>query len=97
MSAHRKPVPADWASLPDFRPDPQRLAEGSELVQKLLHALTELPKLQAEAFCLRYLAELEYREIAETLEINPNSVGALLHRTRESLRQMLSHLATPKE
>jgi RNA polymerase sigma-70 factor (ECF subfamily) len=97
MSAHREPVPADWASLPDFRPDPHKLAEGSELVQKLLHALTELPKLQAEAFCLRYLAELEYREIAESLEINPNSVGALLHRTRESLRRMLSHLATPEE
>jgi RNA polymerase sigma-70 factor (ECF subfamily) len=96
-SAHREPVPADWASLPDFRPDPQRLAEGSELVQKLLQALAELPKLQAEAFCLRYLAELEYREIAESLEINPNSVGALLHRTRESLRRMLSHLATPEE
>ena len=97
MSAHREPVPVDWAGLPDCRPDPQRLAQGSELLQRLLQALVELPRQQAEALCLRYLAELEYREIAETLEINPNSVGALLHRARESLRQMLSHFVAPEE
>jgi RNA polymerase sigma-70 factor, ECF subfamily len=95
--AHREPVAADWARLPDRRPDPQRLAEGSELKQKLLQALAELPKQQAEAFCLRYLAELEYAAIAETLAIAPNSVGPLLHRTREGLRQMLSHLMAPEE
>jgi RNA polymerase sigma factor (sigma-70 family) len=83
--------------LPDLRPDPQRLAEGSELVQKLLQSLLELPRLQAEAFCLRYLAGLEYREIADSLEIPPNSVGALLHRARESLRQMLSRLFASEE
>jgi RNA polymerase sigma-70 factor, ECF subfamily len=92
-----EPVPPDWNSLPDLRPDPQRLAQGSELVQKLLQSLVELPKQQAEAFCLRYLAELEYSQIAESMEINPNSVGALLHRTRESLRQMLSHVITPEQ
>jgi RNA polymerase sigma-70 factor, ECF subfamily len=96
-SAHREPGPVDWARLPDLRPDPQRLAEGSELLQGLLHALVELPGQQAEALCLRYLAELEYREIAETLEISPNSVGALLHRARESLRQVLSHFVAPEE
>jgi RNA polymerase sigma-70 factor (ECF subfamily) len=96
-SARREPVPPDWNNLPDLRPDPQRLAQGSELVQKLLQSLVELPKLQAEAFCLRYLAELEYSQIAESLEINPNSVGALLHRTKESLRQMLSHVIAPEQ
>ena len=40
-STRREPVPPDWNSLPDFRPDPQRLAQGSELVQKLLRALVE--------------------------------------------------------
>jgi RNA polymerase sigma-70 factor (ECF subfamily) len=96
-SARREPVPPDWNSLPDNRPDPQRMAQNSELVQKLLQALVELPKLQAEAFCLRWLSQLEYREIAESLEINPNSVGALLHRARESLRQMLSHVVAPEQ
>jgi RNA polymerase sigma-70 factor, ECF subfamily len=96
MSARREPGPVDWAGLPDRHPDPQRLAQGSELAQKLRQALVNLPKQQAEAFCLRYLAELEYREIAESLEINPNSLGALLHRTRESLRQTLSHLVVPE-
>jgi RNA polymerase sigma-70 factor, ECF subfamily len=97
LSARREPVPIDWASLPDVRPDPQRQAQGSELMQQLLQALVELPRQQAEVFCLRHLADLEYREIAETLEINPNSVGALLHRARESLRQMLSQFVAPEE
>jgi RNA polymerase sigma-70 factor, ECF subfamily len=97
MAAHREPVPAGWTSLPDFRPDPQRLAQGSELMQGLLQALAKLPGQQAEVFCLRYLADLDYREIAESMDIPPNSVGALLHRTRVSLRQMLSHFAAPEE
>ena len=97
VSVRQEPVPPDWNSLPDLRPDPQRQAQSSELVQKLLQALVRLPKLQAEAFCLRYLADLEYREIAESLEINLNSVGALLHRIRESLRQMLSQVIAPEE
>jgi RNA polymerase sigma-70 factor, ECF subfamily len=95
--ARRESVQPDWNSLPDARPDPQRQAQVSELVQTLLQSLAELPKLQAEAFCLRYLAQLEYREIAEVLEISPNSVGALLHRTKESLRHMLSHIVAPEE
>jgi RNA polymerase sigma-70 factor (ECF subfamily) len=96
-SARREPVPPDWNNLPDGRPDPQWQAQVSELVQKLLQSLTELPKLQAEAFTLRYVAELEYAEIAESLAVNPNSVGALLHRARERLRQMLSHVVAPEE
>jgi RNA polymerase sigma factor (sigma-70 family) len=95
-SARRDPVPPDWESIPDAKADPRRHAQVSELVQKLLQSLTELPRQQAEAFCLRYLAELEYREIAETLDISPNSVGALLHRARESLRAMLSHVIAPE-
>jgi RNA polymerase sigma-70 factor, ECF subfamily len=97
MSAHCEPGPVGWASLPDFRPDPQRQAQGSELMQRLLEALVGLPRQQAEAFCLRHLADLKYREIAETLEIEPNSVGALLHRARQSLRQMLSQFVAPEE
>jgi len=96
-SERREPVPPDWNRLPDCRPDPQRQAQVSELVQKLLQSLAELPKLQAEAFTLRYLAELDYSEIAESLGINPNSVGALLHRAKERLRRMLSHVIAPEE
>lgn len=89
--------PPDWSNVPDLKANPQQNAQDSELVRKTLQTLTELPSLQAQAFCLRYLAELDYRDIAESLGINPNSVGALLHRARESLRNALSHLATAEE
>jgi RNA polymerase sigma-70 factor, ECF subfamily len=94
LSSRREPLPPDLSGIPDNSPDPSRQAQVSELAQKLLQSLVELPKLQAEAFCLRWLAEMEYREIAEVLDINPNSVGALLHRARESLQEMLSHVLT---
>ncbi len=90
-------APPDWSNIPDLKADPQGNAQLSELVQKTLETLTELPTLQAEVFCLRYLAELDYRDIAESLEINPNSVGALLHRARESLRMRLSPLVAAEE
>jgi RNA polymerase sigma-70 factor, ECF subfamily len=88
---------ADWNSFFDLRSDPQRQAQVSELVQKLLQSLPELPAQQAQAFSLRYLSELEYGKIAECMEINPNSVGALLHRARESLQKMLSDVISLEE
>jgi RNA polymerase sigma factor (sigma-70 family) len=96
-SARREPVQPDWNGLPDNRCDPQQQAQVSELAQKLVQSLVELPKLQAEAFYLRHLADLEYGEIAEALEINPNSVGALLHRAKESLQNMLSRVLAPED
>jgi RNA polymerase sigma-70 factor, ECF subfamily len=97
ISARREPVPPDLDRLPDHCPDPQRQAQASELAQKLLQSLVKLPKPQAEAFTLRYAAELEYAEIAESLGVNPNSVGALLHRARARLRKMLSHVVAPEK
>ena len=96
-SARLEPTPPDWNILPDSRPDPQWQVQVSEQVQILLESLVKLPELQAEAFCLRYLAELEYGEIAESMKINPNSVGALLSRAKESLRRMLLHAIAPEE
>jgi RNA polymerase sigma-70 factor, ECF subfamily len=97
ISARREPVPPDLDRISDDYPDPQRQAQLSELAQRLLQSLAELPKQQAEAFTLRYVVELEYAEIAESMGINANSVGALLHRAREKLRRMLSHVVAPEK
>ncbi|MFP4054723.1 MAG: RNA polymerase sigma factor [Phycisphaerae bacterium] len=70
--------------------DPTRPVERQELVQRLRNALTDLPIRQAEAFSLRYLSELTYREIAEEMDMETAHVGALLHRARANLRDLLS-------
>jgi RNA polymerase sigma factor (sigma-70 family) len=49
--------------------------------------LTELPPRQAQAFCLRYLNDMSYRQIAKELGIKTNAAGVLLHRARAKLRE----------
>ena len=43
--------------------DPLRCAANSELADRLTDALAALPPREAEAFCLRYISQLSYREI----------------------------------
>ena len=73
---------------PGPRPDQQ--AEASELAERLRAALSRLPTKQAEVFCLRWVEEMTYEQIADRLEVDPNTVGVLLHRARKRLRRLLA-------
>ena len=73
--------------------DPERLASGRELHEKLRLAVARLSPQQAEAFCLRYLEDMEYCEISEALRIDVNQVGVVLHRARSRLRELLATVA----
>ena len=73
--------------------DPERLAAGRELHEKLRLAVARLSPQQAEAFCLRYLEDMDYNEISEALRIDVNQVGVVLHRARSRLRQLLATVA----
>ena len=66
---------------------PEQQAEKKELLEKVRQSLSELPSQEAQVFCLRYLNDMSYREIAKQLGITTNSVGVLLHRTRARLRE----------
>jgi RNA polymerase sigma-70 factor, ECF subfamily len=48
-----------------------------------------LPPRQREVLFLRYYADLEYRAIADTLEIEPGTVAATLNTAHQALRQRL--------
>ena len=52
----------------------------------LRNSLGALSAREAQAFCLRYMNDLDYREIAEELGITTNAAGVLLHRARAKLR-----------
>jgi RNA polymerase sigma-70 factor (ECF subfamily) len=44
------------------------------------------PAQQAQAFCLRYLNDMSYRQVAKELGIKKSATGVLLHRARRKLR-----------
>jgi RNA polymerase sigma-70 factor (ECF subfamily) len=66
------------------------LASASELATRLRSALAELPPRQAEVFCLRCFSELTYQDIAELLGLKRSHVGALLHRARKRLQELMA-------
>lgn len=77
------------ASAMDREAFPDAIAQKRELVERLRLALAQLPPLQAQAACLRYLDEMEYEEISHELQISVRHVGVVLSRAREKLRKLL--------
>ncbi len=71
-------------------PGPGQQAEAAELTERLRAALAQLPSQQAEVFCLRWLDEMSYRQIAGRLQLDTNTVGVLLHRARKHLQGLLA-------
>jgi RNA polymerase sigma-70 factor (ECF subfamily) len=66
---------------------PARNADGSHGEFGSLVAV--LPERQRLVLFLRYYADLDYQQIADTLEISPGTVGATLNQAHAALRQRL--------
>jgi RNA polymerase sigma-70 factor (ECF subfamily) len=81
--------PVDWASLHSTNPSPAQQALQNELTDVLRRSLSKLPSQEAQVFCLRYLNDMSYRQIANELGIKANAAGVLLHRARAKLRESL--------
>jgi RNA polymerase sigma-70 factor (ECF subfamily) len=56
--------------------------------------LAALPERQRLVLFLRYYADLDYRRIAEVLEIEPGTVGATLNHAHAALRRALEEVST---
>ena len=59
----------------------------------LLARLAALPERQRLVVFLRYFADLDYREIAEALDVRVGTVSATLHAAHGSLRSSLSEVS----
>ncbi len=66
---------------------PARGADGSH--GELASLVAELPERQRFILFLRYYADLDYQQIAETLEISAGTVGATLNQAHAALKQRL--------
>jgi len=60
-----------------------------ELEEKVELALAELPEKQRTALLLCRQEELSYEEIAEVLGCSLSATKSLIHRGRETLKQLL--------
>jgi RNA polymerase sigma-70 factor (ECF subfamily) len=78
---------ADWTALQSTNPCPSQQAQHNELAEGLRISLSKLPIQEAQVFCLRYLNDMSYQQIANELGIKTNAAGVLLHRARVKLRE----------
>ncbi len=81
----------------DNRPDPAGQAQTQELAGQLREAIGRLPPQEAKVFCLRYLSEMSYRQIAGELDIGINAVGVSLYRAKARLREALAVMQSEDE
>jgi len=76
-------APLNWSV------DAASLAESHEFWETFDHCLSQLPPQMSIAFTLREIDGLSSNEICEILNITPNNLWVLLHRSRTKLRDLL--------
>jgi RNA polymerase sigma-70 factor, ECF subfamily len=89
---NRTKLLADGDVLVGREADPVLNAQAGELADRLRTALSQLPRQQAEVFCMISLECWSYDETARRLQLTVNAVGVLLHRARQRLRELLEPL-----
>ena len=68
-------------------------SNGGAAGKDMLPVLAELPERQRLVLFLRYYADLDYRQIAEALEIQLGTVGATLNHAHTAIRRRLDEVA----
>ena len=77
------------AAIPDRSPGPANAAEKSELRQRMLGALRQMPENYRQPLMLRYLADCDYGQIEQQLGLSNGALRGLLHRGMEMLRELM--------
>jgi RNA polymerase sigma-70 factor (ECF subfamily) len=89
---------ADPSQAASREPSPSGSAEASELADCLRAAVGQLPRRQAEVFCLTCFEQMTSEEIAERLGVSPAAARMLLSRARRRLERLLKPFrGAPKE
>ncbi len=70
-------------------PNPSCYAEASELADRLRVAVGQLPRRQAEVFCLSCFEQMTSEEIGSQVGISPTAARMLLCRARRRLERLL--------
>jgi RNA polymerase sigma-70 factor (ECF subfamily) len=69
-------------------PGPAQTIQRQELTDRLRDSLSKLPPREAQAFCMRHLNDMSYKQIADELGVTTNAAGVLIHRAKAKLREL---------
>jgi len=86
---------AEPAQATSREPSPPSSAEASELADRLRAAVGQLPRRQAQVFCLSCFEQMTSEEVAQRLGISPTATRMLLCRARRRLQRLLEPLVGP--
>ncbi len=84
-------------SVPGTGIDPERGAASARIRPLLQEALLSLPAEQREVFILREQAGVPFREIAEMIGVNENTVKSRMRYALEALRKALAAAGVTEE
>jgi RNA polymerase sigma-70 factor (ECF subfamily) len=84
-------------SVPGSGADPERGAASAQIRPYLQKALLSLPAEQREVFILREQAGVPFREIAEMIGVNENTVKSRMRYALEGLRRSLGAAGVTEE
>jgi len=94
---NRRSPDADPTQAFSREPNPSRQAEASELADHLRAAVVQLPRRQAQVFCLTCFEQMTSEEVAERLGVSPMAARMLLCRARRRLERLLKPLGVAPE
>jgi RNA polymerase sigma-70 factor (ECF subfamily) len=76
--------------VPANQPSPHIAAERSMGVNRLVHAMKDLPDYQRAILLMYHVEMLTYEQIGEVLELPLGTVKSRLNRARVNLRDLLA-------
>jgi RNA polymerase sigma-70 factor (ECF subfamily) len=86
-SGRRRARESQAGTLPDPAPNPAVEAESRDAVRRLRAIIDDLPEQHAVPLWLKFQQGLENDEIAQVLDIPPNSVRVVLFRALSQVRE----------
>ncbi|HAX47296.1 MAG TPA: sigma-70 family RNA polymerase sigma factor [Nitrospinaceae bacterium] len=79
-----------WKSLPiDWKLDPEKAAENTQLVRALAGCMDKLPEKFRRIFVLKEIEGLSSDKICNEFNVKPTNLWVILHRARNQLKKCL--------
>ena len=82
----------DAVQVPDRKPDPERMVMSAEIAALQELAMRGLTPVERMAFVLRHLEDRSTEEIAEVLNVTPNTAKQSVYRAVQKVRHRLTQL-----
>jgi RNA polymerase sigma-70 factor, ECF subfamily len=82
----------DGVQIADLKPDPERLAMSAEIAALQEIAMKGLTPAERTAFVLRHVEDRSTEEIAEALNVTPNTAKQSVYRAVQKVRHRLTQL-----